>query len=126
MKCLSVRQPHASRIASGQKTLEIRTWSTRYRGPLIICASSQRDRRFRDLPSGVTVCVVDLIDIRDFTDSDSAAACFDFEPGDDFFAWVLSDPRPLPAVSVKGRLGLFPPSDSLLNSLRAMDASING
>lgn len=40
MKCLSVRQPWASIIASGYKRYEFRTWATAYRGPLLICASA--------------------------------------------------------------------------------------
>lgn len=40
MKALSVRQPWASLIASGYKRFEIRTWPTRHRGPLLICAAT--------------------------------------------------------------------------------------
>ena len=39
MKALSVKQPWASLIASGKKSLEIRTWRTDHRGPLLIVAS---------------------------------------------------------------------------------------
>lgn len=39
---LSVRQPWADRIARGIKTIELRTWRTNYRGPLLICAASKR------------------------------------------------------------------------------------
>lgn len=38
MKALTVRQPWASLIAAGVKTIETRSWSTRYRGPLAIHA----------------------------------------------------------------------------------------
>lgn len=41
MKTLTVRQPHASLIALGVKTIETRSWSTRYRGPLLIHAGKQ-------------------------------------------------------------------------------------
>lgn len=40
MKVLSIRQPWASLIVLGVKRFEIRTWSTEYRGPLLIHASS--------------------------------------------------------------------------------------
>lgn len=36
MKALSIRQPYAALVLSGLKTLEIRSWKTRYRGPLLI------------------------------------------------------------------------------------------
>jgi len=39
MKALSVKQPWANKIASGEKTIEVRTWYTHYRGPLLIVLS---------------------------------------------------------------------------------------
>lgn len=38
MKALTIRQPWATLIACGAKTIETRGWSTRYRGPLLIHA----------------------------------------------------------------------------------------
>jgi hypothetical protein len=38
MKALTVRQPHAQLIALGVKTIETRSWATKYRGPLLIHA----------------------------------------------------------------------------------------
>ena len=40
-RVLTVRQPFASLIALGVKTIEARTWSTDYRGPLIIQAGAR-------------------------------------------------------------------------------------
>lgn len=45
MKALTVRQPWASLIAAGVKTIETRSWSTRYRGPLAIHAGMWRSVR---------------------------------------------------------------------------------
>lgn len=39
MKALTLHQPWASLIATGAKTLETRSWPTRYRGPLAIHAA---------------------------------------------------------------------------------------
>lgn len=39
MKALSLHQPWAQLIALGWKHLETRSWSTRYRGPIAICAA---------------------------------------------------------------------------------------
>lgn len=36
MKTLTVRQPFASGIAWGEKTIEHRSWSAGHRGPLLI------------------------------------------------------------------------------------------
>lgn len=88
MKALTVRQPWASLIALGVKTIETRSWSTRYRGPLAVHAGKARpdlcwegggyaiaaddDGRFMyrghlgarsSLPLGAVVAVVDLIDV---------------------------------------------------------------
>jgi hypothetical protein len=73
MKIISLRQQWASLIVHGFKDVENRTWSTRYRGPLIIHSSLRADnigvdeieRRFGmrlsdDLPRGGIVGVADL------------------------------------------------------------------
>lgn len=39
MRCLTLTQPYASLIAIGAKTIETRSWSTSYRGPLAIHAA---------------------------------------------------------------------------------------
>ena len=39
IKALSLWQPWASLIAMGAKKYETRSWSTNYRGPLLICAA---------------------------------------------------------------------------------------
>lgn len=44
MKALSVLQPWATLIALGAKCAETRSWSTSYRGPLAIYASSRINR----------------------------------------------------------------------------------
>lgn len=38
MKAITVRQPWASLVAAGVKTIETRSWATKYRGPLAIHA----------------------------------------------------------------------------------------
>lgn len=43
MKALTIRQPWASLIAHGVKTIETRSWSTEYRGPLAIHAGHRWD-----------------------------------------------------------------------------------
>ena len=125
MKCLSVRQPWASLIAHGHKDVENRTWSTNYRGPLIVHASAKPDcsmytameciadmnsmevfeeddyALFAGLhcPLGVAVCVVDLVDV--VKDSTSVWAA----PG--LHHWVLENARLIDPVPMKGRLQIF-------------------
>lgn len=115
MKQISIRQPWASLIASGRKSIELRTWSTRYRGPLLVVSSARPwdgDHGFELGPLGVTVCAVELVEVRPATEADAEAACI--RPGPGHMAWVLRNPRPLDAVPVKGALGLRDPAPDLL------------
>lgn len=123
---LTIRQPWASAIMSGKKDIENRTWSTSYRGPLVVHAgSSKADALAYDycerlgasisptLPRGVILGVVDLVDIVESSDSPWAM------PGN--LHWVLANPRPLDMpVAYLGRLGLLNvPSDLLSSALVA-------
>lgn len=122
IKCISVQQPwasflfgHPSGLALPRfKNVENRTWSTRYRGPLLIHASAKLDiasavnwggvgpfkQRFLGLPLGVIIGVVELTDV--VTDHDSPWAL------DGQYHWVLSRPRRFKTmVPWSGRLGLY-------------------
>ncbi len=118
MIALSVKQPWASMIASGKKTIETRTWTTAYRGPILICAGQSPDvaamRRFGVVPDGwedryppgVALCVVQLLDVTPMTQADEVAACCARYPG--AFAWRFSPiVAPVARVAVRGQLGLF-------------------
>ena len=54
MKAITLTQPWASLVAVGAKTIETRSWSTNYRGPLAIHAAKGWKRADRDLllPTG--------------------------------------------------------------------------
>lgn len=114
MRVLSVRQPWASLIASGRKTVELRSWSTKYRGPVLILAGSSiwRGTDYPIGPRGVALCVVDLIDVRAVTPADESTACI--TPPDGLFAWILENPRVVAQMPVKGKLGLYAASADLI------------
>lgn len=129
MKALSVRQPWAHLIASGEKTIEVRSWQTNYRGKLLICSSSAEKNYFFEvageyakngeelllMPYGVTFCTVDLIDVRPLAEADRDAAFL--EDGDDIadqYAWVLENPTPVRFNKVFGKLRLFEVEDELI------------
>lgn len=114
MRALSVKQPWAELIASGRKRIELRTWSTTYRGPLLICASGQAARSpsaepwlaLHDaLPLGVAVCIVNLFDILSPGGFAAVGACCASSPRE--FGWLLSNPIRVSARAVKGKLGLY-------------------
>ena len=104
--CLSVRQPWAGMIVAGEKTIEVRSWSTAYRGPLLICASRYGEGKKDGLPRGVAVGIVEVVDCRPLDpDRDAERAKVFGADGD--FAWVLAGARPVEPFPVKGQLGLF-------------------
>ena len=115
MRTIVIKQPWADLIAAGEKSLEIRSWSTSYRGPVLItsgarAATCEHARRWTNErpvdPSrlGITVCVVDLVDVREGATRDARAAG-GFDPTG-YFSWVLRSPRAVRDLPVKGGLGL--------------------
>src|SRR4051812_33612103 len=115
MKVIVVRQPWAWLIVNGFKDIENRTWATRYRGPLIIQASARRPteremdefrhfarKRRVKLPESFDLGgIVGIVRIDDCV-STSRSKWFEGPIG-----WVLSKPRKLPFIPLKGQLGLF-------------------
>jgi len=135
MKAISLSQPYAHLIAEGVKTLESRTWTTKYRGPLLICAALKPNLAARDFQSevadraaslwrpadlGHAVAVARLVNCRPMTLADEVKACCLVTPGRYVFelADIIKLDRPFP---VKGMLGLFRPPfppDALPESYR--------
>ena len=101
MRALSIKEPWASLIASGEKTIETRTWKTNYRGPLLVCASKRPKR----VLSGCAIAVVELVDCRPMVRADEGAARCNYYYG--AYAWELKNVRQIKPFSVEGKLGLF-------------------
>lgn len=102
MKTLSVKHPWCELIASGEKTVEIRTWKTDYRGPLLIASSAAPKWAL----AGKAVCIVDLVDVRPITQDDLENSCCS-ECWDSDYAWILENARTVPAIPIKGKLHLY-------------------
>lgn len=124
MKAISLWQPWATLVAVGEKSMETRSWSTRYRGPLLICSSKKKLSTFTILPFlvrggiglsdllyGHALALVDLTHIfkteEVFADLSVTEKYFgDFSPGR--YAWQLENLRRLEEpFPVKGKQGLF-------------------
>lgn len=112
MRALSLRQPWASMIANGSKTIETRTWRTNYRGPLAVHASA---RPHEGLPTGGIVAVAWLDDCRPMEESDEEDACIALYEG--AYAWLLANVQPVPLIPCKGMLGLWVPSVDIMRTL---------
>ena len=118
IKALTIRQLWAELILRGRKPYELRSWRTKYRGPLAIHASAKVDAEDarqlgldpEGLIAGAFVGVVILSDVRPHTREDARLlkkrrAGFGWFPGN--FSWVLKKPRRIRPVKAKGQLNLF-------------------
>lgn len=102
MKALSIKQPWANLIVSGEKTIETRYWPTNHRGKLLIVSSKIPKAEW----AGCALGIVDLVDCRKMVPEDEVAAMCDCLPG--LYAWVLENVVALAApFSVRGRLRLY-------------------
>lgn len=146
MKALSLYEPWATLIALGEKRYETRSWSTIYRGPLLICASKRKlpivqypcltnvlNALYRvgislnGLNWGRAIALVDLTDIYRADDllhvdrfyrllPENEKSYGDFSAGR--FAWKLQNVRRfVKPPLMKGRQGLFEIPDNLIKDL---------
>jgi len=148
VKALTLTQPWASLVAAGDKSVETRSWSTRYRGPLAIHAARGRptsayfdtQRHLAQLYMGVDVdalptgAVVAVCVLRCClsVDNSSVRSLLRARPleeplgdyGPQRWAWLLADihrlERPIPAVGHQRLWGWTPP-DGLLVSWTPRD-----
>ena len=137
MKALSLRQPWADLVVQGRKTLELRTWTVSYRGPIAIHASLKVDEAAcrahglqpNQLTTGALVGVVELVEIVALDEDafhahagDHLAEGFFSSPTEEqpIYGWRLANPRELPQpIPYKGSMGLFSVPDSWI----AMDGT---
>ncbi len=112
MKSLSVKQPWATLLLTGEKLVECRTWQTSYRGELLIC-SSKGDFECNDgliLPGGYALGTVNLYDIHRMTKEDlKDAVILDGSEKQVLrgYAWRVKPMRSFVPVPIKGKLNLF-------------------
>lgn len=72
MKCLSVSQPYADLIVQGKKTIELRTWNTKYRGEFLVHAPDKIKKDVCEklgidkakLRTGVIIGKVEVYDVK--------------------------------------------------------------
>jgi len=104
VKALSIKQPDADYLIDGrQKTMEVRSWRTHHRGPLLICSSARplvTGRR-----SGHAIGIVNVIDCRPMRPEDEGPAMTPYEPG--LWVWLTDDRRRIEPFPVRGQMGLY-------------------
>jgi hypothetical protein len=122
MKALSIRQPWAYLIITGDKDIENRTWATAYRGPVLIHAGKTMDYDALDLllAAGVVIPHNSLLPRGGFVGiaaltgvvTHSASPWFDGPYG-----WTFGKVHRLPFYPYRGRLGLFDVPDDLARQI---------
>jgi len=107
---LSIRQPWAHHILFDGKTVENRSWITRFRGPFLIHASATFDgtaeekRAFMAAhPHSLQGGIVGMVTLTDLVTSLDSP--WFYGP----YGFVLIDPKPLDFMPCKGKLGFFAP-----------------
>lgn len=129
MLAISIRQPWAWLILHGGKDIENRTWPTKVRGRILIHAAKGMTYaewvsavNFAHHHCGATLaklqegCEFDMLDRGGIVGSVEIVDCVrasssPWYVGD--VGFVLRDPRPLPFVPLKGRLGFFEVPESV-------------
>lgn len=127
MKALTLREPWASLVLEGVKTLETRNWATRYRGELFIHAGSGRvprgDAHVNELMKllegplhyGLVIARCELVDCvridAEYAREIERRAPLNYISGDytpGRYVWVLEGVRALERpVPARGMLGLW-------------------
>ena len=134
MKALTISQPFASLIASGEKFVENRTWETLYRGPLAIHAGKGTQyltrKELTEYPTGAIVAVARLVacyhlESLDATRRHEKLHSCELKIGDILqhehtegpFCWILVGVRKLPTtITYRGAQGLFEIPDQVIQA----------
>lgn len=101
MKALSLKEPWASLVLEGKKTIETRVWKTNYRGKILFCCSKNPKSKL----SGKAFAIVELINCRPMIKLDEKKACCKIYPK--AYSWILKNIKPIKPFPIKGQLRLY-------------------
>ncbi len=113
MRAITVRQPHASAILTGEKNVENRGFFTKT-GDILICAGKSGEG---DGPRGVALCVVSIVGFvytltsgetvveSEILPEDAEVEMNGYNPG--AIGWLLDNIRPVEQIPVRGMPGIF-------------------
>lgn len=137
MKALSVKNPFAGLIACGVKHYEVRSFKTKYRGPIVICSTAKPETQlykyYKDFSfgchlheavhvynltsalNGHALCVADLVDVVSYLGAydeqygsfTELSAIREYFGDKKYYLWKLENIRPIKPVPVKGQLGIY-------------------
>ena len=120
-RALTVKNPYATQLVTaayemdgiiyGEKTIEVRSKNTPYRGDLMVCSSA--NPVIAGYESGVTLGLVELYDVKPvsaFTPEDWAQTRIPEEKRRHItkgFGWMMRNPRRVVEFPIKGQLGIY-------------------
>ena len=128
MKVLSLKEPFATLIKNGIKTIETRSWKTNYRGKLYIHASSTKmPKEYKnnkelmalvneeDLSYGTIICSCELVDCIEMTNefvnnikNNRKNEYITGKYSQGRYAWILKNIEVLDnPIEAKGHLGIW-------------------
>ncbi len=120
MKCLSISQPFADLVISGEKSIELRNWNKNFRGEFLIHApikirteDSRRLKIKKKLVTGAIVGKATLYDVKKYNSAKEIKIDkkFHYASKDFFnkkFGFVLKNAKPFRIpIPWKGQLGFF-------------------
>lgn len=128
MKALTISQPFASLIASGEKWIENRTWYTSYRGPLAIHAGKGKQYlskpELAEYPTGCVIAIAELANCVDWNEIQRNGdrkitnvvrldgvhtwrEAMLHKHCEGPWCWILSNVRRIEPISVNGAQGLW-------------------
>ncbi len=94
IKALSIVSPYGTLIASGEKTIETRTWPPDLgRNEWLVLIENHRRLTLPDEvdPDGLAIAVVRIGAVAPWTVEQEEAACFPFQPG--LLGWEIAEVR---------------------------------
>jgi hypothetical protein len=121
MRCLSVSQPYADLIIEGRKTIELRTWNTKFRGEFLVHVplkvNKQASKRMgineKNLKTGVIIGKVEIYDVKVYNSLDELKSDYKKHfAGKEYlnhrYGFLLRNPQALRVpILYKGSLGFF-------------------
>jgi activating signal cointegrator 1 len=130
-RCLSIKNPWLELILSSKKDIEVRTWTTKYRGPIWLHAGKSLDKsqlsrwNLKDLDTGAYLGKANLVDVIEFTPKTWESLRKrhlnegPFQSG--LYGWVFEKPTRLKQpLTAPGKLGLYRPDADLLSRLNEL------
>lgn len=129
LRVLSIKQPWAHLIVSGQKLIENRTWTSDYRGTVLIHTGKRADldsveieNRYgiaipRSLPTGGLVGIAEIVDAVSNLNAPVSVQKDKFFEGP--YGFVLRNTQKLPFIHCRGKLGIYRLDPAIERRLRA-------